>query len=109
MFFQNSERTTTNLKKYSSIAITTNQKQSVELLFEINKKYFEFEDVSKDKKILKEIEENQDKIRRIISQYAIDYGKFKDKLILSKMTVRQLKNLIKRCEEVIQDKESEKI
>ena len=30
----------------------------------INKKYFEFEDVSKDKKILKEIEENQDKIRR---------------------------------------------
>ena len=37
----------------------------------------------------------------------IGYGKFKDKLILSKMTVRQLKNLIKRCEEVIQDKESE--
>ena len=75
----------------------------------INKKYFEFEDVSKDKKILKEIEENQDKIRRIISQYAINYGKFRDKLILSKMTVRQLKNLIKRCEEVIQDKESEKL
>ena len=73
----------------------------------INKKYFEFEDVSKDKKILKEMEENQGKIKRIVHQYMIDYGKFKDKLILSKMTVRQLKNLIKRCEEVIQDKESE--
>ena len=69
----------------------------------INKKYFEFEDVSKDKKILKE----QDKTGRIIQQCMIDYGKFRDKLILSKMTVRQLKNLIKRCEEVIQDKESE--
>lgn len=69
----------------------------------INKRYFEFEDVSKDKKILKE----QDEIGRIIQQYMIDYGKFRDKLILSKMTVRQLKNLIKRCEEVIQDKESE--
>ena len=69
----------------------------------INKRYFEFEDVSKDKKILKE----QDETGRIIQQYMIDYGKFKDKLILSKMTVRQLKNLIKRCEEVIQDKESE--
>ena len=69
----------------------------------INKRYFEIEDVSKDKKILKE----QDKTGRIIQQYMIDYGKFKDKLILSKMTVRQLKNLIKRCEEVIQDKESE--
>lgn len=73
----------------------------------INKRYFEFEDVSKDKKILKEIEENQDKIRRIVYQYAIDYGKLQDKLILSKMTVRQLKNLIKRGEEVIQDKENE--
>ena len=71
----------------------------------INKRYFEIEDVSKDKKILKE----QDKTGRIIQQYMIDYGKFKDKLILSKMTVRQLKNLIKRCEEVIQDKESEKL
>ena len=69
----------------------------------INKRYFEFEDVSKDKKILKE----QDKTGRIIQQYMIDYGKFRDKLILSKMTVRQLKNLIKRCEEVIKDKESE--
>ena len=69
----------------------------------INKRYFEFEDVSKDKKILKE----QDETGRIIQQYMLDYGKFKDKLILSKMTVRQLKNLIKRCEEVIQDKESE--
>ena len=69
----------------------------------INKRYFEFEDVSKDKKILKE----QDKTGRIIQQYMIDYGKFRNKLILSKMTVRQLKNLIKRCEEVIQDKESE--
>ena len=71
----------------------------------INKKYFEFEDVSKNKKILKE--KNQDKIRRTVYQYMIDYSKFRDKLILSKMTVRQLKNLIKRCEEVIQDKESE--
>ena len=71
----------------------------------INKRYFEFEDVSKDKKILKE----QDKTGRIIHQYMVDYGKFKDKLILSKMTVRQLKNLIKRCEEVIQDKESERL
>lgn len=69
----------------------------------INKRYFEFEDVSKDKKILKE----QDETGRIIQQYIIDYSKFKDKLILSKMTIRQLKNLIKRCEEVIQDKESE--
>ena len=57
----------------------------------INKRYFEFEDVSKNKKILKEMEENQDKIKRIVHQYMIDYGKFKDKLILSKMTVRQLK------------------
>ena len=75
----------------------------------INKRYLEFEDVSKNKKILKEMEENQDKIKRIVHQYMIDYGKFKDKLILSKMTVRQLKNLVKGCEEVIQDKESAKL
>lgn len=72
----------------------------------INKKYLEFEDVSKNKKILKE--KNQDTISGTIYQYMIDYSKFRDKLILSKMTVRQLKNLIKRCEEVIRDKESEK-
>ena len=71
--------------------------------FTINKRYFEFEDIGQDKKILKEF----DNITRLVNQYAIDYGKFKDKLILSKMTVEQLKNLIKRCEEVIQDKESE--
>ena len=34
-------------------------------------------------------------------------GVLKDKKILSRLSVRQLKNLIKRCEEVIQDKESE--
>ena len=34
----------------------------------INKRYFEFEDVSKDKKILKE----QDKTGRIIQQYMVD-------------------------------------
>lgn len=75
--------------------------------FTINKRTFEFEDVSKNKKILREFEESKDKITRVISQYAIDYAKFKDKLILSKMTVRQLKNLIKRCEEVISEKISE--
>lgn len=75
--------------------------------FTINKRYFEFEDIGRDKKILKEFEKNQDNITRLAYQYAIDYSKFKDKLILSKMTVEQLKNLIKRCEEVIQDKESE--
>lgn len=75
--------------------------------FTINKRYFEFEDIGRDKKILKEFEKNQDNITRLAYQYVIDYSKFKDKLILSKMTVEQLKNLIKRCEEVIQDKESE--
>jgi ABC-type arginine transport system ATPase subunit len=73
----------------------------------INKRTFEFEDVSKNKKILRELEESKDKITMVISQYAIDYAEFKDKLILSKMTVRQLKNLIKRCEEVISEKISE--
>lgn len=75
--------------------------------FTINKRYFEFEDIGRDKKILKEFEKNQDNITRLAHQYAIDYSKFKDKLILSKMTVEQLKNLIERCEEVIQDKQSE--
>ena len=73
----------------------------------INKRTFEFEDVSKNKKILRELEESRDKIKRVINQYTIDYAKFKDKLILSKMTVRQLKNLIKICEEVIAEKISE--
>lgn len=73
----------------------------------ISKRYFEFKDVCKDKKILQEYEENQNELQKIIHEYMIDYGKFRDKLILSKMTVRQLKNLIKRCEEVILQKISE--
>ena len=56
--------------------------------FTINKRTFEFEDVSKNKKILRELEESRDKITRVINQYTIDYTKFKDKLILSKMTIR---------------------
>lgn len=73
----------------------------------INKRTFEFEDVSKNKKILKELEESRNETIKVINQYAIDYAKFRDKLILSKMTVKQLKNLIKRCEEVISEKISE--
>ena len=73
----------------------------------IKKRVFEFEDVSKNKKILRELEESTNKTMRVINQYTIDYAKLKDKLILSKMTVRQLKNLIKRCEEVISEKNSE--
>lgn len=73
----------------------------------INKRYFQFQDISKNKKILKEFEEQKNSINKLVHEYIIDYSKFKDKLILSKMTIRQLKNLIKRCEEVIKDKESE--
>lgn len=73
----------------------------------INKRYFQFQDISKNKKILQEFEEQKNSIHKLVHEYMIDYGKFKDKLILSKMTIRQLKNLIKRCEEVIKDKESE--
>lgn len=73
----------------------------------INKRYFQFQDISKNKKILKEFEEQKNSINKLVHEYTIDYGKFKDKLILSKMTIKQLKNLIKRCEEVIKDKESE--
>lgn len=73
----------------------------------INKRYFEFEDISKNKTILREIQEMSNGFHQIVHEQVINYHIFRDKLILSKMTVRQLKNLIKRCEEVIQYKESE--
>ena len=53
------------------------------------------------------IREYNDNIHRVISEQIIKWYKLKDKKILSRLSVRQLKNLIKRCEEVIQDKESE--
>ena len=52
----------------------------------------------------------QDRFKfRVVSEQIIKWYKLKDKKILSRLSVRQLKNLIKRCEEVIQDKESEKL
>ena len=75
-------------------------------IFTINKRYFEFEDISKNKTILREIQEMSNGFHQIVHKQVINYHIFRDKLILSKLSVRQLKNLIKRCEEVIQDKES---
>ena len=72
--------------------------------FQVIKRYLTFEDI--DKNTLR-IREYNDNINRIVSEQIIKWYKFKDKKILSRLSVRQLKNLIKRCEEVIQDKESE--
>lgn len=73
----------------------------------INKRYFEFEEISKNKTLVKEIEESRDKLSRIIEQFVVDYSKFRDRKILSRMSERQLKNLIKRCEEVLAEKREE--
>ena len=72
--------------------------------FQLIKRYLTFEDI--DKNTLR-IREYNDNINRVVSEQIIKWYKFKDKKILSRLSVRQLKNLIKRCEEVIQDKESE--
>ena len=74
--------------------------------FQLIKRYLTFEDI--DKNTLR-IREYHDNINRVVSEQIIKWYKLKDKKILSRLSVRQLKNLIKRCEEVIQDKESEKI
>ena len=72
--------------------------------FQLIKRYLTFEDI--DKNTLR-IREYNDNIHRVVSEQIIKWYKLKDKKILSRLSVRQLKNLIKRCEEVIQDKESE--
>ena len=72
--------------------------------FQLVKRSLTFEDI--DKNTLR-IREYNDNINRVVSEQIIKWYKFKDKKILSRLSVRQLKNLIKRCEEVIQDKESE--
>lgn len=68
-------------------------------------KLYSFQDIDKNTSIFYE----RDPINQITQQTIIKYCKFRDKKILSKMTIRQLKNLIKRCEEVIKDKESEEM
>lgn len=72
--------------------------------FQLIKRSLTFEDI--DRNTLR-IREYNDNINRVVSEQIIKWYKFKDKKILSRLSVRQLKNLIKRCEEVIQDKESE--
>ena len=72
--------------------------------FQLIKRSLTFEDI--DKNTLR-IREYNDNIHRVVSEQIIKWYKLKDKKILSRLSVRQLKNLIKRCEEVIQDKESE--
>ena len=72
--------------------------------FQLIKRYLTFEDI--DKNTIR-IREYNDNINRVVSEQIIKWYKFKEKKILSRLSVRQLKNLIKRCEEVIQDKESE--
>ena len=72
--------------------------------FQLIKRYLTFEDI--DKNTLR-IREYNDNINRVVSEQIIKWYKFKEKKILSRLSVRQLKKLIKRCEEVIQDKESE--
>lgn len=73
----------------------------------INKRFIEFEDIGKNKTLIREIEERQNQVARIISEYIVDYTKFRDRKVLSRLSILQLKNLIKRCEEVIADKISE--
>ena len=72
--------------------------------FQLIKRSLTFEDI--DKNTLR-IREYNDNIQRVVSEQIIKWYKFKDKKILSRLSIGQLKNLIKRCEEVIQDKESE--
>lgn len=73
----------------------------------LNKRFVEFEDISKNKTLIREIEERQNQAAQIISEYIVDYTKFRDRKVLSRLSILQLKNLIKRCEEVIADKISE--
>lgn len=73
----------------------------------LNKRFIEFEDISKNKTLIREIEERQNQAAQIISEYIVDYTKFRDRKVLSRLSILQLKNLIKRCEEVIADKISE--
>lgn len=73
----------------------------------LNKRFIEFEDISKNKTLIREIEERQNQAAQIISEYIVDYTKFRDRKVLSRLSVLQLQNLIKRCEEVITDKISE--
>ena len=74
--------------------------------FQLIKRYLNFEDIDKNTLRIREYNEN---INRLVSEQIIKWYKIKDKKILSRLSVIQLKNLIKRCEEVIQDKENEKL
>ena len=74
--------------------------------FQLIKRSLTFEDIDKNTLRIREYEHN---MHRVVSEQIIKWYKLKDKKILSRLSVRQLKNLIKRCEEVIQDKESEKL
>ena len=69
--------------------------------FQLIKRYLTFENINKNTLRIREYNEN---IHRVVSEQIIKWYKFKDKKILSTLSVRQLKSLIKRCEEVIQDK-----
>ena len=73
----------------------------------LNKRFIEFEDISKNKTLIREIEERQNQAAQIISEYIVDYTKFRDRKVLSRLSILQLKNLIKRWEEVIAEKISE--
>ena len=72
--------------------------------FQLIKRSLTFEDIDKNTLGIREYNYN---MHRVVSEQIIKWYKLKDKKILSRLSVRQLKNLIKRCEEVIQDKESE--
>ena len=74
--------------------------------FQLIKRHLTFEDIDKNTLRIREYDEN---IHRVVSEQIIKWYKFKDTKILSRLSVRQLENLIKRCEEVIQDKESERL
>ena len=71
------------------------------------KRFIELEDISKNKTLIMEIEERQNQLAQIIREYIVDYTKFRDRKVLSRLSVLQLQNLIKRCEEVIANKISE--
>lgn len=57
-----------------------------------------------DKNTLKVTEIDLNHVHKTVNEQIIKWYKFKDKKILSRLSIRQLKKLIKRCEEVIKEK-----
>ena len=51
------------------------------------------------------LEEYDHTLKKVIAEYAIEYTKLFDKVILSKMSTQKLKKLIELCQEVIKEKE----